>query len=229
MKQLILSLALILGVTMPAMAQVNDPLRDQAEFRLGATEHDISILGLGESKGKENSGAINAEIVFPQSEFLTRLTPGFLRDTFRPQPWVGGTLNLGGRTSYGGAGALYRWYGGERLYGEWATGVVVHNGELENERSVLLQGLLDGTITGPFTEEQTLQTLIDLQDFDFRQSNNIEFGGRVLFRNAFTAGYRVNRKLAVEVFIEHLSHGNIIATGSNEGLESWGLRTALRF
>ncbi len=218
-----------MGFSAPALAQINDPLRDQAEFRLGVTEHDVSIFGLGATKGKENSGALNAEIILPQSEFLTRLTPGFLRDTFRPQPWVGGTLNLGGRTSYGGAGALYRWYGGERLYGEWATGVVVHNGELENEPSALLQGLQDGTITGPFTDDEVLQAQIDLQDLEFRQGRNIEFGGRVLFRNAFTAGYRVNRKLAVEVFVEHLSHGNIIASGSNEGLDSWGFRTALRF
>ena len=229
MKRLFLAAAIALGLAAPAAAQVGDPLRDQWELRVGATEHDVSILGLGATKGKENSGALNAEIVLPQSPFLTRITPRFLRNTFRPQPWVGGTLNLGGRTSYGGAGVLYRGYAGERLYGEWATGLVVHDGTLENEQSDLLIGLQNGTITPPFTDDQILQTLTDLQDFEFRQNNNIEFGGRVLFRNAFTLGYRVNRTLAVEGFVEHLSHGNILSNGSNEGLDSWGLRTAIRF
>ena len=229
MKRFLLCCALALGIAAPAAAQVGDPLRSKLELRVGATEHDVSILGLGATKGKENSGALNAEIVLPQNPFLTRITPRFLRNTFRPQPWVGGTLNLGGKTSYGGAGVLYRGYAGERIYGEWATGLVVHDGVLENEPSAFLQGLQDGTITGPFTDEQVRQAQIDLQDLQFRQGRNIEFGGRVLFRNAFSVGYRVNRSLAVEGFVEHLSHGNIIASGSNEGLDSWGLRTAVRF
>ena len=229
MKRLLLSTVLTLGIAAPALAQVDDPLRNKWELRAGVTEHDVSILGLGATKGKENSGAINAELVLPQSAFLTRLTPGFLRDVLKPQPWVGGTLNLGGKTSYGGAGVLYRGYAGERLYGEWATGLVVHDGELENEPSALLRGLQDGTITGPFTEDQILQTQIDLQDLEFRQSRNIEFGSRVLFRNSFTLGYRVTPKLAVEGFVEHLSHGNILSNGSNEGLDSYGFRAAIRY
>ncbi len=220
---------LALAAAVPATAQVGDPLRDQWELRAGVTEHDVSIFGLGGDKGKENSGAINAEIILPQSPLLTRLTPGFLRDTFRPQPWVGGTLNLGGKTSYGGAGVLYRGYAGQRLYGEWATGLVIHDGVLENDLSALLLGLQNGSLTEPFTDAQMLQTLIDLQDLDFRQGRNIEFGSRVLFRNAFTLGYRVNRKLAIEGFVEHLSHGTILSSGSNEGLDSYGLRTAIRF
>ena len=219
MKRLILAASLALATALPAAAQ--DRLGEQLELRVGVTEHDVSILGLGATKGKENSGAINAELILPETPALKRF--------LSPQPWIGGTLNLGGKTSYGGAGLLFRQYGGERLYGEWATGLVIHNGELENEPSDFLQGLQDGTITGPFTDAQVLQAQIDLQDLEFRQSRNIEFGGRVLFRNAFTAGYRVNRKLAVEVFVEHLSHGNILANGSNEGLDSWGFRTAVRF
>ena len=229
MKRLLSSALLALALAAPAAAQVGDPLRDQWEVRLGATEHDVSIFGLGATKGKENSGAVNAEVVLPQSPFLTRLTPGFLRNTLKPQPWVGGTLNLGGKTSYGGAGVLYRGYAGERLYGEWATGLVVHDGVLENEPSDLLLGLQNGTITPPFTDAQILQAQIDLQDIQFREGRNIEFGSRVLFRNAFTIGYRVNRTLAVEGFVEHLSHGTILSSGSNEGLDAWGLRTAVRF
>ena len=228
MKRALTALALALFAAAPALAQ-DDPLRNQLELRVGAVEHDVSILGLGATKGKENSGAITADIILPQNPFLTRITPKFLRNTFRPQPYVGGTLNLGGRTSHAGAGVLYRGYAGERLYGEWATGLVVHDGTLENEPSALLQGLQDGTITGPFTDAQIFQTLVDLQDLEFRQRNNIEFGSRVLFRNAFTVGYRVNRKLAVEGFVEHLSHGNILSSGSNEGLDSYGVRTSLRF
>ena len=228
MKRLLLPLIAVLGLSTPALAQ-DDPLRNQLELRLGVTEHDVSIFGLGTTKGKENSGAINGEIVLPQNPFLTRATPRFLRGVLKPQPWVGGTLNLGGKTSYGGAGVLYRGYAGERLYGEWATGLVVHDGELENEPSELLQGLQDGTLTGPFTPAQVQQAQIDLQDLQFRQGRNIEFGSRVLFRNAFTLGYRVNRTLAVEGFVEHLSHGNILSNGSNEGLDSYGFRTSVRF
>ncbi|MEL6688623.1 MAG: hypothetical protein AAFP97_13535, partial [Pseudomonadota bacterium] len=94
-----------------------------AEIRAGVTEHDVEIFGLGSDKGKENSIALHGEIVFEEPELLKAL--------LSPQPWVGGTVNLEGETSYGGAGFLFRQTFGDRLYGDWSTGLVVHDGTLE--------------------------------------------------------------------------------------------------
>ena len=82
-----------------------------AEMRVGANIHDIEILGFGTNKEKENSGAINAELVFEE--------PQFLKWALSPQPYIGGTYNLEGNTSYGGAGLLWRQGFGNKFYGDF--------------------------------------------------------------------------------------------------------------
>ncbi|MEM7729463.1 MAG: acyloxyacyl hydrolase [Pseudomonadota bacterium] len=220
MRSFCLSIALLAtGIALPASAQV-------AEIRAGVTEHDVEIFGLGSDKGKENSGAVHAEILFDE--------PDFLKPFLSPQPWVGGTLNLGGRTSYGGAGLLFRQTLGERFYGDWSTGLVVHDGTLEvdppaftTDPNFPLATLLNDP--GALTPAQRIRAQTENQDFAFRLDNEIEFGSRVLFRNAFALGYRLSDAWAGEVFYEHLSHGKILSNGPNEGLDAYGFRAAYRF
>ncbi|GLQ19934.1 acyloxyacyl hydrolase [Algimonas porphyrae] len=219
MKHLLLSAAIVLGLSVPASAQI-------AELRAGVTEHDVQIFGLGSDKGKENSAAIHAEILFEEPEFLKRF--------LSPQPWVGGTLNLGGRTSYGGAGFLFRQTFGERFYGDWSTGLVIHDGVLETDLPPLftdpnfpLQTLL--TNPSALTPDQLRRAQVENAEYAFRLDNEIEFGSRVLFRNAFALGVRFNDTWAGEAFVEHLSHGKILSSGPNEGLDAYGFRLAYRF
>lgn len=171
-----------------------------AELRAGLNIHDIEILGLGANKEKENSLAINGEIVFEE--------PDFLKWALSPQPYIGGTYNLEGNTSYGGLGLLWRQNFGEKFYGDFSFGLVIHNGNLEFPRPTT-------PAEAAIFQEQTAQ--------------NIEFGSRILFRQQFALGYRFNETYSTEFFIEHLSHGNILSSRSNEGLDVIGGRIAKRF
>lgn len=215
-KQLALSAALLLGLTATASAQVT-------EIRLGANAHDIDWSGLGAGSDKERSGALNGEIVFAEPEFL--------KWALTPQPYIGGALNLGGRTSYGGGGLLWRQTLGERFYVDFSFGLVVHDGTLETEPSALVQSILDGTVDpATFSDAERLQFLTDVQDLRFRQQNNIDFGSRVLFREQLALGVRWSEDWSSHVFIEHLSHGKILAPNSpNEGLDTMGFRVSRHF
>lgn len=171
-----------------------------AEMRVGTNIHDIEILGFGTNKEKENSGAINAEVVFEE--------PQFLKWALSPQPYIGGTYNLEGNTSYGGGGLLWRQGFGNKFYGDFSFGLVIHNGNLEFDR--------------PTTPAESLI-------FQEQTRENIEFGSRILFRQQVALGYRFNETYSTEFFIEHLSHGRILSSRSNEGLDVIGGRIAKRF
>lgn len=196
LSTLILGLASITFATTNATAQVT-------EIRVGGTEHDVSIFGLGARKGKENSGAVNADIIFSPIEALSFIGA--------PKPYVGGTLNLGGKTSYGGAGVLWRTGLFENTFAELAFGGVIH----------------DGTREVP--DPRLATTIEELEFVRRRERTEIEYGSRVLFRTQIALGYEINEHWAVDTFIEHLSHGNIISNGSNEGLDTYGLRLGYRF
>jgi len=184
------------GFTPAAYAQLT-------EIRAGITEFDERTLkvGWGRGGGRENSIGLNAEVIFD--------TPVFLQWALAPKPYIGGTLNLEGNTSYGGAGFLWRQNLGDKFYGDIGIGLVIH----------------DGTKVVFSRENLTRQSFNTL----IRRSNEeISFGSRVLFRPTLTLGYRINEKWAGEVFFEHLSNGSIFGS-VNEGVDNLGLRAARRF
>ena len=68
-----------------------------AEIRVGVAEFDERTLNLeGNSffRADEGSVAISGEILFEEPEFL--------KWALSPQPYIGGTLNLEGHTSFAG-------------------------------------------------------------------------------------------------------------------------------
>lgn len=181
-----------------------------AEVRIGVSEFDEKTLNLGlaspapigiisgeQLDQKENSVAINGEIIFGEPEFL--------KWALSPQPYIGGTINLDGKTSYGGAGLLWRQSLGNKFYGDFSIGLVVH----------------DGTTVVPSD--------IDFFDRLRRVQNEIQFGSRVLFREQLTLGYRFTNEWAGEMFIEHLSNGGLLSSEANEGADILGIRVAKRF
>jgi lipid A 3-O-deacylase len=217
MKTLILSLITALGLSSPAFAQVS-------EIRGGAQQHDIEFFGLGGKKGKETSAALNAEIIFEEPEFL--------KWALSPQPYIGGSLNLSGNTSYGGAGLMWRQTLGEKLYFDFAFGLVVHDGTKEvalpsyfDDPAII--AALNGTVQ--ITPAQLARIRAENTPYFNRLNNEIEFGSRVLFREALTLGLRVSERWATEVYVEHLSNGKILTNGSNEGLDVLGGRLSYRF
>lgn len=219
MKQVVFGLLAAASLMSPASAQI-------AEIRAGITEHDVEIFGLGSDKGKENSLAVHGEIVFEEPEFL--------KPFLSPQPWIGGTINLEGETSYGGAGFLFRQTLGDRFYGDWSTGLVVHDGTLEIDTPDFLTDPnfpINTLLNDPasLTPEQAARAQAENAAYQTRLNSEIEFGSRVLFRNAFALGLRATDSVAGEIFYEHLSHGKILSSGPNEGLDAYGVRLAYRF
>ena len=217
MKSILLSAALLLGLSTAAHAQVT-------ELRIGGNIHDIDYTGAGSGSDKERSVALNAEVLFAEPEFL--------KWAFTPQPYIGGALNLEGETSYGGAGLLWRQTLGKRkrFYIDLAVGLVVHDGTIEAMPSALVQSIVDGRDLTTLTDAQRNQFLDDLADFRVRQNSEIDFGSRVLFREQLAVGYKVNDDWSGHIFVEHLSHGNILVSGRpNEGLDTLGFRVARHF
>ena len=145
-----------------------------AELRFGITEFDERTLDVSFSAqgGNENSVAIHAEILFEEPEFL--------KWAFTPQPYINGTLNLEGNTSYGGGGLLWRQSFGDRFYGSIASGLVIHTG----------------------SNDFTFDDLLD-------PNRRIIFGSRFLFRQDGAIGVNLNEDWATEVFFEHLSNAGL--------------------
>jgi len=214
-KQLLLATA-ILSMATPASSQVS-------EARLGTNIHDINWTGLGNGEAKERSIAINGEIVFKEPEFL--------KWALSPQPYVGGAVNLSGETSYGGAGLLWRQSLDRKSYLDISFGLVVHDGTIEVKASPLVQSVIDdGAITGSFSAAQLTQFAAELAEFRNGQQSEIDYGSRILFRQQIALGYRWNENWSTQVFIEHLSHGNILVRGRpNEGLDNIGMRASYHF
>ncbi len=206
----------VIAITTPAYAQVS-------EVRLGANFHDIDWTGLGSGSDKERSIALNGEIVFEEPEFL--------KWAFSPQPYLGGALNLEGETSYGGGGLLWRQTFAENFYLDFSLGLVVHDGTIEARPSAIVQSVIDDpTVQAGLSEVERAQFTQDLAEFRNRQSTEIDYGSRVLFREQIAIGYRWSEDWSAHIFVEHLSHGNILVKNRpNEGLDTLGFRLSRHF
>lgn len=192
MKFPIYCCAVVLGFCLPQWAEAQI-----SEVRVGISQFDEGITGIDWAVdfADEKSIGLNGEVIFEEPEFL--------KWALSPQPYVGGMVNLEGKTSYVGAGLLWRQSIGDRIYADFGLGAVIHDGTLDIPRG---------------TPDRFPRIL-----------NEIEFGSRVLFRPQLTAGYRINDEWAGEVFFEHLSHGTLLDDSDNDGVDIVGARVAKRF
>ena len=215
-------LALIpLCVPVTAIAQIS-------ELRVGIAEFDENTLDLpfvNDFAGDENSVAITGEVLFEEPEFL--------KWALSPQPYSGGTLNLEGDTSFAGGGLLWRQTVGKKFYGDFALGLVVHDGTTRIEPSdefVALLNQANGFETIDDIPEDLLNALIsENNQFIDRFDTEIEFGSRVLFRLQGAIGYNFNEDWAGEIYVEHLSNGGVFSDERNDGVNILGLRAARKF
>ena len=60
-------------------------------------------------------------------------------------------------------------------------------------------------------------------------ATRIDFGSSVLFEPELALGYRISDKWRVEASYVHLSNGQILHQGKNQGLDDVGLRLGYRF
>lgn len=173
------------------------------ELRVGVAEYAQDSLGFGiqVENGVENSVALTGELIFPE--------PAFLRWALSPQPYLNATINLGGETSFAGAGLLWRQGFGDRFYGDFAFGLAAHDGTTEIPLFPLDEGVRR------LTEER-------------------QYGSRILFRQQLTLGYRINDRWTADMFFEHLSNGDVLGDpgdrfASNDGVDNIGVRLGYRF
>jgi lipid A 3-O-deacylase len=142
----------------------------------------------------------------PNVEFQVSFdSPGFLSWAGSPQPYLMASFNTGGDTSFAGAGLEWRW----NFAGNWAlepgVGVVIHDGETNNP-------FANGTPeAAAFSDEHVL------------------LGSDVLFRTSLGLTYDFEGPWEAQIFYEHLSHGQIFASGRNQGLDELGVRFGYQF
>ncbi len=142
----------------------------------------------------------------PNLEIEVQLeSPRVFRYILDPSVYFVGSLNTRGDTSYGGFGLNWKFYFSKNWAFEPGVGYVIHNGQLDV----------------PFPSG-------DARNAVFR-AENILFGSRDLFRLTTGLTRDFGPRWSGQVLYEHLSHGQIIGRGRNQGLDSVGLRLAYRF
>ncbi len=132
-------------------------------------------------------------------------SPDFLSWAASPQPYVIASVNTAGDTSYGGFGFEWRWNIAENWALEPGLGYVVHDGEVDNPYA-------NGTP--------------EAADF---ASDHVLLGSEDLFRLSLGLAYDFEGPWEAQVLVEHLSHGQIIGAGRNQGMDEIGLRFGYQF
>ena len=167
-----------------------------SEIRLGVMAENVCVLDC-DNANKEPGPAINGDILFN--------SPNFLKIIWSPKPYVMGSANLQGDTSFGGVGLHWSFPIAKKWAFEPSFGYVIHDGVLE---SPYPQGDPRGDA---YTEEHVL------------------LGSRDLFRTTFGIHREINDTWGVELMYEHLSHGQVLGNGRNQGLDNIGLRVSYSF
>lgn len=132
-------------------------------------------------------------------------SPGFLSWAGSPQPYVMASINTAGDTSFGGFGLEWRWDFAEKWALEPGIGYVIHDGELENPYP-------DGSPeAAAFADE------------------HVQYGSEDLFRTSLGLTYDFEGPFEGQLFYEHLSHGQILGDGRNQGVDQIGIRVGYQF
>lgn len=142
----------------------------------------------------------------PNVEFQVSFdSPEFLNWALSPQPYVMASVNTAGDTSFGGFGLEWRWDFAPGWALEPGLGYVVHDGELENPYP-------NGSPEAAEFAEQ-----------------HVQFGSRDLFRTSLALTRDLPGPWEVQLQYEHLSHGQILGEGRNQGIDEIGVRIGYRF
>jgi lipid A 3-O-deacylase len=189
MRLVFVAVAAAVLVSPAAVAQVDSA-------RLGVMKHNICVTDC-KNADKESGVNINGEVRFA--------SPDFLAWAWSPHPYVMGSVNTDGNTSYGGVGLEWDFTLGDRWHFEPGFGYVLHDGSVNNPFASGTQDAVD------FSEDHVL------------------LGSRDLFRTNLALTYDFSETLALQAIYEHLSHGQILGKGRNQGMDELGLRLVWNF
>ena len=145
-------------------------------------------------------GALNAEIDIVSS------SPDFLNIIGSPRPYLFASIpTADDGVTFGGVGLYWR----NEFVQDWAFelgfGYIIHDGEVDN-------------IYAPGTPEAVA----------FEAEHQL-LGSRDLFRTSMALERELGERAALQLYWEHMSHGQILDEGRNQGLDYVGLRFLYRF
>lgn len=159
----------------------------------------FGVFAHGVGSVEQGTIDLNAAIVSPRLSFGATGWWTFLI----PRVQVGGAWNLSGRTSFAYADALWTIPVWDKFFVEGFVGPAIHNGSLAPT------------------------------------ATTVGLGCSTLFHAGASVGYRFNERWSVMGTFEHLSNGktvfgiscgtNLAATGSNQGLNNYGVRVGYAF
>lgn len=132
-------------------------------------------------------------------------SPGFLRWAGSPQPYLMASINTAGETSFAGVGLEWRWEFAEGWALEPGFGYVLHDGETTNP---FPNGSPEAAA---FADEHVL------------------LGSEDLWRTSIGLTRDLEGPWEMQVFFEHLSHGQVLGEGRNQGLDQIGVRFGYQF
>ena len=122
-----------------------------------------------------------------------------------PRPYVVGSWNTEGKADFAGVGLLWRLHLAHNWAFEPGFGYIIHDGPLENDF--------------PPGDPRAINL----------EHHHQLLGSRDLFRTTLALENIVSDHAAWQIYYEHMSHGQIIGQGRNQGLDDVGVRLVLRF
>jgi lipid A 3-O-deacylase len=145
-------------------------------------------------------GALNAEFDLVSS------SPDFLNFLGSPRPYAFVSVPTAeDSVTFGGVGLIWRWEFADGWAFEPGFGYVIHDGEIDN----------------PFTPGTPEAGVIEAE--------HQLLGSRDLFRTTFALEREFGDRVAAQLYWQHMSHGQILDRGRNQGLDYVGLRFSYRF
>ena len=141
----------------------------------------------------------------PSIELEADFSPINLGPLGEPRPLLMASINTQGDTSYAGFGLTWRFQVSEHWSIDPGVGYIVHNGEKNNPYA-------NGT-------PQAAQFFED----------HVLLGSNDLFRTSLGVSRHLDGPWVVQGYYEHLSHGQILGKGRNQGLDEFGIRLGYQF
>lgn len=132
-------------------------------------------------------------------------SPDFLNIIGSPRPYLLGSFTVKDNgVNFAGVGVLWRWAFAEGWAFEPGFGYILHDGEIDSP-------FADGT---PEAAEFSRQHQL--------------LGSEDLFRTTFALEREFGERFAGQLYYEHMSHGQILDQGRNQGLDYVGFRFLYR-
>lgn len=133
-------------------------------------------------------------------------SPDLLAWALRPRPYVMASVNTSGDTSYAAVGLTWDFDFAERWSVEPGFGYAIHDGD---------------PLDNPFPPSDPSRGPY--------QETTLFLGSRDLFRTSLALSRDITESWGVQLAYEHLSHGQILGSGRNQGLDELGLRLQYKF